>query len=59
MIHLYQNIKTTERHIKEYEKNRIEICIAFGLHIEVVGEIEVQTYSNYKDAIKAFEGSQK
>jgi HK97 family phage portal protein len=34
--------------------NRVEVCSAFGVPSQVVGDPEGQTYANYEEALKAF-----
>jgi HK97 family phage portal protein len=40
--------------ILQRKVNRIEICSAFGVPGQVVGDPEGQTYSNYNEALEAF-----
>lgn len=40
--------------LNQRKLNRIEICAAFGVPSQVVGDPEGQTYSNYEEAVKAF-----
>jgi HK97 family phage portal protein len=40
--------------IMQRKVNRIEICSAFGVPGQVVGDPEGQTYSNYNEALEAF-----
>lgn len=39
--------------LNQRKLNRIEICSAFGVPSQVVGDPEGQTYSNYEEAVKA------
>lgn len=40
--------------LNQRKMNRIEICTAFGVPGQVVGDPEGQTYANYSEALKAF-----
>jgi len=40
--------------LNQRKLNRIEICSAFGVPSQVVGDPEGQTYANYSEAVKAF-----
>lgn len=40
--------------LNQRKVNRIEICAAFGVPSQIVGDPEGQTYSNYAEAQKAF-----
>jgi HK97 family phage portal protein len=40
--------------LNQRKLNRIEICSAFGVPSQVVGDPEGQTYANYEEALKAF-----
>jgi HK97 family phage portal protein len=43
--------------LNQRKLNRIEICSAFGVPSQIVGDPEGQTYSNYAEALKAFWGN--
>jgi HK97 family phage portal protein len=40
--------------LNQRKLNRVEICAAFGVPSQVVGDPEGQKYSNYEEAVKAF-----
>ena len=41
-------------YVEQKKNNRIEICSAFGVPPQLIGDPQAQTYANYEEAIKSF-----